>query len=528
MVKMKKFRGNLYEGILLCSILLAAFVVYYNHWKFELPLHPNVDENITVYAVRNLVKGDKCLLIKNFNYPHIAFYWGALWCKIVSFFKDAFDMVLVLRVVECGFALFTNICIYALIKDVTGSKRWGFIGLLIALFSLYQAQYLYYAGPDAMLYGVANIIFYLGIKIYKEEDIKKVFHRWYPVMAVCIGLAASAKYHGIFLGFYWLIIHVMKKYYKKLQFNLQFVFSCFLIVVTWIVCDFSILVYGKEFIAGIIFNGQHYLQSEIPPLVHTCPFLGYLEVFVLHTYGFWGLFLLLVGVVYLLKKKSYRQFAVPYLAVVILVICVLGKFKLMLGRNLSLIMPCAQIFIVFGLYALEQFISLKYCKFVINVMVFIMVSLNIAALVVTENYSESYQAAEKWIEDNVSEGAAIYLTGYAPFIDNGKYTVVMLDFNDYVNLQEKLGDNDYFISIEYADMRYIQKKDYPILFGNEYVMPQWADTYFKTINKMTKIAQFPGITYEHGWRYRIGYMDGFSYPSSNYFIGPTIEIYENK
>lgn len=125
--------------------------------------------------------------------------------RIASDFIDIKDITLFMRIVECGFGMLCNIFMYFTVKELTGSRRWGYIGLLFALFSLYQAEFLYYAGPDVLLYGMASIIIFLGVKIYKEDDEKKVFFLWYPLIAICIGLAVSSKYHGILFGLYWLI-----------------------------------------------------------------------------------------------------------------------------------------------------------------------------------------------------------------------------------------------------------------------------------------------------------------------------------
>lgn len=515
---------NWREGVLLSLTMGAMFILYFFHWKFCLPLHPNVDENITIRIVQQMLDGNG-VLFRVFNYPHLAFYWGGLWCKIVSLFSHSVDIVLVLRIVECGFALLSNIGIYFSIKELTGSKNWAYAGLLIALCSLYQAQYLYYAGPDVMLYGVANITLYLGVKIYKEEDIQKVFHKWYPLMAVSIGLAMSAKYHGILFGFYWLMIHIVKKYAKSIQYNIRFALSCFFIVVTWLICNISLFFYMNDFFFGIFGISDNYLKNNTPPLVHSCPLLGYLEVFFLHNFGVFGILFSLFGIVYLLKEKNYRKLAFAILAMIILVFLILGNLNLMLGRNLSLIMPFSYLFITFGLYALgQQFAQLRIRVISITLLLLIMVGINIGAIIVSERYDESYQTAEGWIEHNIPENSTIYLKGgsYVPRIDENKYRVEFLDTKD---LPDHLEANEYFIAVEYYESRWIQKKDYPFIFGDEYVKPDWAEMYLNKISKYTEIVSFPGITYEHGWRYRIGYFDIFKYNKNDYYIGPTIEIF---
>ncbi|MDY3909025.1 MAG: glycosyltransferase family 39 protein [Eubacterium sp.] len=504
--------------LLIFFTFVFAFILYYKHWTFELPLHPNIDEKTTINAVRSMLSSDS-YTYSAFNYPHLTFYYGMFWYKLVSAFCTISDLTLFLRAVICGFALISNICIYFAVKRLTGSRKWGYIGLLISIFSLYQMEYLYYSGPDTMLYGCANVVILLGIIIFKEEDSKKSLYKWYPLIAIWIGLATAAKYHGILLGMYWLVIHVVKKNHKQLKANLSFILSCFLIVIAYLVCNISDLLYLKKFISEFFRNFSHYSGGHIG-LEHNFPLIGYLEPFFLYGFGVIGAFLMVLGLVELLKKKENRTIGVVLLVMPVLVFIVLCRYKVVLGRNICLIMPYTYLFLLYGLIALENIIKISQKKIIVNAVVFVMLLANVFAICVSENYDSSYQYAEEYIADNIPSGSVIYVYGfYVPNIDEEKYTLVTDQIPDH------LEENEYYIDVEYQYDRYIQRKDY-LLFKGEYMYPELAERYYAQNENFQELVSFRGITMRTGWRYRIGYFDCFKYKKGDYFIGPTIKIYK--
>ena len=73
-----------------------------------------------------------------------------------------------------------------------------------------------------MIYTIANVILFLGCLIYKDTQEDRVVYVWYPLIAVCIGLATAAKYHGILFGIFWLALHISRKYWKSYRNNFLF------------------------------------------------------------------------------------------------------------------------------------------------------------------------------------------------------------------------------------------------------------------------------------------------------------------
>ena len=224
--------------------LIAGILLFYRHWQFELPLYPNVDEMLSLENIYNLLNqhlytGD-IYVLDFFRYPHLTFYYAAAGARILGKFLSSVETVVLLRYVICGTALLSNLCVYFTVKVMTGSRKWSYIGFLLSVFSLYGYAYLYYTGPDTLLYAVANVLLLLGCVIFRDQNEERVVYLWYPLMAICIGLAMAAKYHGIVFGIFWLALHIRKKYWKSHRNNYLFFMNCIVLALVFCLCNYSL------------------------------------------------------------------------------------------------------------------------------------------------------------------------------------------------------------------------------------------------------------------------------------------------
>lgn len=507
--------------------LLAGLFVFYRHWQFELPYYPNVDEQLSLDCIYNLLNqhiyaGD-IYILDFFRYPHFTFYYAVLGVRILGRFLAGVDTVILIRYVVCGTALLSNVFIYFVIKMMTGSRRWAYIGLVLSVFSLYGYAYLYYTGPDTMIYAVANVILFLGCLIYKDTQADRVVYVWYPLIAVCIGLATAAKYHGILFGIFWLALHIGKKYWKSYRNNFLFFLNCILIVLVFCLCNYSMFFYFRTFVGDNLYNFNHYAWGH-PGIEHNLPLLGYLEAYGLTSYGVVGGILLLLGIYRLGKKKDWRQLSV-FLIMPVFVILFLSRYQIVLGRNLSLVLPFAFLFMVYGLLEVETLLEKNryYHKAAISVAVALMVFFNVETTVNDYRYDLTYTRASRYIEEQIPEGASIYCTAFAPNIDEERYKVVNIG-EDISLLPEALGQEEYFVDVEYATGYFSQSKDYLVRQGGD-MYPDLKSAYEERVGGYTLQQSYEGITYGKEWKYRIGYADMLRYSPDEYYLGPTILIY---
>lgn len=510
------------------ATLIAGLFVFYRHWQFELPDYPNVDEQLSLDCIYNLLDqhlyaGD-IYILDFFRYPHFMFYYAALGVRILSRFISGVDTVVLIRYVVCGTAVLSNIFVYFVVKMMTGSRRWAYIGLVLSVFSLYGYAYLYYTGPDTLLYAVANVILFLGCMIYQDTKPDRVVYVWYPLIAICIGIAAATKYHGILFGVFWLALHISKKYWKSYRNNFLFFLNCILIVLVFCVCNYSMFFYFRTFVGDNLYNFNHYAWGH-PGIEHNLPLLGYLEAYGLTSYGIVGGVLFLLGIWRLAyRKKDWRQIIV-FMIMPLVIILFLSRYQIVLGRNLSLILPITFLFMVYGLAEAEDLLkkSRFYRKSAITAAIALMVIFNIETAVNDYRYDLTYTQAAEYIETQIPEGASIYCTSFAPNIDADRYTVIDIG-EDISLLPETLSEMEYYVDVEYATGYFNQSKDYLVRKGKD-MYPELKAAYAAKSGGYALKQSYQGITYGKEWKYRIGYADIFRYKPGAYYVGPTIMIY---
>lgn len=510
--------------------LLAGLFLFYRHWQFELPLYPNVDEQLSLDCIYNLLNqhiyaGD-IYVLDFFRYPHLTFYYAVAGVRILGRFLSGTDTVILLRYVICGTALLSNVCIYFAVKVMTGERKWGYAGLVLSVFSLYGYAYLYYTGPDTMIYAAANVILLLGCLIYRDVQEDRVVYLWYPLLAICIGLAAAAKYHGILFGLFWLALHIKKKYWKKHRNNFLFFLNCIVLACVFCLCNYSMFFHFKTFVWDNLYNLNHYAWGH-PGIEHNMSLLGYVEAYVLTGYGAAGGVLLLLGIFYLIRKKE-RQQAVVFMIMPVFVILFLSRYQIMLGRNLSLVVPFGILMMVYGLMEGKRLMG-KFRldrKGVIPGILILMIVCNAVTVVNSGRYDLTYTQAAAYIATQIPEGSTIYCTSFAPVIDEERYAVIDIG-EDMTQLPDMLRVGEYYVDTQYATGYFTQRKDYLVMQG-EYMYPDRKELYERKTGGYTQLQEYTGISYGGEWKYRIGYLDLFRYSPDRYYTGPTIVIYGNE
>lgn len=532
----KKFQEKAGMAAAVAGTLIAGILLFYRHWQFELPLYPNVDEMLSLENIYNLLNqhlytGD-IYVLDFFRYPHLTFYYAAAGARILGKFLSGVETVVLLRYVICGTALLSNLCVYFTVKVMTGSRKWSYIGFLLSVFSLYGYAYLYYTGPDTLLYAVANVLLLLGCVIFRDQNEERVVYLWYPLMAICIGLAMAAKYHGIVFGIFWLALHIRKKYWKSHRNNYLFFMNCIVLALVFCLCNYSLFFYFRTFIGDNLYNLNHYAWGH-PGIEHNLPFLGYLEAFWFTNYGAVGGIFLLLGIVHLIRKKDWAQVAV-FMLMPVCILLLLSKYQIVLGRNMSLVLPFAFLFMTYGLLETEKFLNTYFFhkgkagqKFtaagIVTGAVVLMVIGNVMVVCNNYRYGLTYTQASADIADLLPKGAKVYCTSYAPLMDADQYEIVDIG-EDISLLPDQLASGEYYIDVQYATGYFTQRKDYLICQGED-MYPDKKAAYEEKLRGYVTVKNYPGISYGGEWKYRIGYLDIFRYAKEAYYVGPSIVIY---
>ena len=536
----KKIQEKAVMAAAVMGTLLAGIILFYRHWQFELPLYPNVDEMLSLQNIYDLLNqhlytGD-IYVLDFFRYPHLTFYYAAIGARILGKFLSGVDTVILLRYVVCGTALLSNVCVYFTVKIMTGSRRWAYTGFLLSVFSLYGYAYLFYTGPDTLLYAVANVLLLLGCVIYRDQDEERVVYLWYPLMAICIGLAMAAKYHGIVFGIFWLALHIRKKYWKSHRNNYLFFIDCIVLALVFCLCNYSLFFHFKTFIGDNLYNLNHYAWGH-PGIEHNLPLLGYLEAFGFTNYGAVGGILLFLGIVYLIRHKDWAQ-AVVFLLMPVCILLLLSKYQIVLGRNMSLVLPFAFLFMTYGLMEVERLVDVclihkgnaekkEQKRFtaagIVTVVVALMVIGNVVVVCNNYRYGLTYTQVSADMAKMIPAGAKVYCTSYAPVMDADQYEIVDIG-EDIALLPDRLATGESYIDVQYATGYFAQRKDYLICQGQD-MYPDKKAAYEKKLRGYKVVKDYPGISYGGEWKYRVGYLDVFRYMPGEYYVGPRIVVY---
>ncbi len=511
--------------------LIAGLLLFYRHWQFELPLYPNVDEQLSLDCIfellnQHLYAGDVYVL-DFFRYPHLTFYYAVIGVRILGKLLSGADTVVLLRYVVCGTAVLSNVFIYFSIKIMTGSRKFGYLGFLLSLFSLYGYSYLFYTGPDTLMYAVANVIMLLGCLIFKDRDEERAVYLWYPLLAVCIGLAMAAKYHGIVFGVFWLGLHIGKKYWKRHRNNYLFFLNCIVLALVFVVCNYSLFFHFKTFVWDNLYNLNHYAWGH-PGIEHNLPLLGYLEAYAFSSYGIFGALPLLLGLVYLIRKRAWGELVI-FSLMPLIILLLLSKYSIVLGRNMSLVLPFAFLFMTYGLMEAERFFEKmlagqRFSEKAAEVIAAVLVLCNIVTVLGNYRYDLTYNDAADYIAVNIPAGARFYCTSYMPVMDTQKYEIVEIG-EDISLLPEQLSENEYYIDVEYATGYFSQKKDYLLFQGGD-MYPDKKAAYDQKTGNYAVVGIWRGISYGGEWKYRVGYFDLFTKSPKAFYVGPTITIYK--
>ena len=278
----------------------------------------------------------------------------------------------------------------------------------------------------------------------------------------------AAKYHGIVFGVFWLALHIGKKYWKRHRNNYLFFLDCIVLALVFVVCNYSLFFHFKTFVWDNLYNLNHYAWGH-PGIEHNLPLLGYLEAYAFSSYGIFGALLLLIGLVHLARNKAWGELVI-FSLMPLVILLLLSKYSIVLGRNMSLVLPFAFLFMAYGLMEAQGFCEKMWRRQFAGrtadalngssvVVVAILVLCNVITVLGNYRYDLTYNQAAAYIEKNIPAGAKIYCTDYRPVIDAQKYEIVEIG-EDISLLPEKLSENEYYMDVEYATGYFSQQKDY--------------------------------------------------------------------
>jgi hypothetical protein len=209
------------------------------------------------------------------------------------------------------------------------------------------------------------------------------------------------------------------------------------------------------------------------------------------------------------------------LLTVILMIAFLGRYKIALERNISMIMPFFALGVCSGVHYLRE-----NCKKITLSIIIMAISLNVIIYTVYSARESNLVKAEKWIDENIKRESTIYTTRYSPYINKEYYhNIFEKNFFDIHLARE----NEFFAvsSLQYERYYLLDESRYP----SNFIYPDKKKKCDDFFNSLHLVKKFPGIL-TFGWGKN---MDGSLYYKliRNIFISDvslfeTVDIYTYK
>lgn len=535
----KKFTKNERIVFILSSIISVSYLyTMVRYLKMGTPYYLHPDEPIVTSRVLSMFSNNT-LELSYFKYPGLSFYYGLICLKIISKLFENVGSAYVIRLIYTGTALVSNIFIYFTLNKLFKNRIISCIGFTLALTSLYISQWLYYAGPDVLLYAFGNIVAYLVISLTLSDDDNKNLYLYYPLFAIAIGLATAVKYHGILLYILLLYVHIAKKYYKSYKFNYLLLLTTVPIPLIFVACNPYMFADFKKFMDHILFNFAHYSGSHTG-LDDPMPVITYVDVFFRYSFGVPGVAFTLLGLAYFIKRREYKiLFAL--LSLPVLTIFILGRYALSLPRNIAFCLPFSYVLCAAGFAATEQWIKAhgkKICKanrygYTIPILILIFMTVpHILILNHISGFKDSRDAARDYIAENIPEGSTIYIPHVTDIKDgNGDYYMPGINYDKY-NITTDRGDlttGDYAVDSSAIWQRYYQTNHF--LLGGKSLYPEQLKNQQEAVQNYEPLASFLSFysIYEQRFTKSEVYdLRVLGFDNDDYYFGPSVDIYRCK
>ncbi|MFP3154154.1 hypothetical protein LQZ18_06910 [Lachnospiraceae bacterium ZAX-1] len=525
--KIEKLKSGIQQQnniVIWCVFLvavMAAMWVYYTYLKKDLPNYPPMDEEIVALRAFDLFRG-KNIVLNYFKYPSLSIYVGKglfhLLNPIIAITETNYTYIL--RGAFTFFALISYVFVFLGVKKLENSKGTALLSALFGIFSLFQFCFLYYVGPDLLMVFFANGLFLSAVYMFKCNDADKNMKCYIPIFCILCGLAMSVKYNAVLAGILLVCVFCQKKYYKNIKYIYDTFRNLILIVLTFVVVNFSVFFHFETFIEDFKWNFTHYQTGHVGA---DCinPVMEYTKLFFVGSYGFIGGILVICGAAWLFYSKKYSEFI--FLSILPLItILIQGKYKIMFPRNNTLIMVYSYCFMSMSLPLFEKLLirlKAKYkadkgipsaCGYSIHVVI---IFINICILLGYSNLKNNYLVeSENWINENIPVGSTIYLQTfadiYAPKLDQSKYNIIYN--SDVFSIPENIDENVYVVFDSSNMERYLKREEGLLGYkANKYYEPDNRERYLAFVSKLELVHKIGEVAAPQWGSFEILYTNLF-------------------
>ena len=125
---------------------------------------------------------------------------------------------------------------------------------------------------------------------------------------------------------------------------------------------------------------------------------------------------------YLIRKRAWGELVI-FSLMPLIILLLLSKYSIVLGRNMSLVLPFAFLFMTYGLMEAERFFEKmlagqRFSEKAAEVIAAVLVLCNIVTVLGNYRYDLTYNDAADYIAVNIPAGARFYCTSYMPVMED--------------------------------------------------------------------------------------------------------------
>ena len=402
-------------------LLVVIFIVAFLSRFLYCFQYLNTDEYVTFWDAMKFIR-EKTFISHHTVYPPFYSYLATItigcWALILRvlgivpsvssissfYYMHSITAIFPARVLSLMYGMGSIICVY-----MTGARFFSkHIGLCAAAFialSTVHAESSALGLPDMQMSFFATLSLYFALQAYESPSICA-----YALSGLCVGLAATSKYNGVFSAFSIIVVHVLHLHHNRCLWNpLKWVWSkvgiaTLLCIGGFFVCSMGLLISPALYIESIA-SASAKMSSGMLGAYQGIPYLAFVNLF-FHHERIWAIlfFCGLASVLY-----QYRQKNLILICSIILSFVLLGRWKIQYLKYFLFISSAVALIAGQLLVSVLRRISRPTLRAALCCLIFAIPVYQIATGACYQVMRDNRTRAAAWVNRNVSEGAHIML-----------------------------------------------------------------------------------------------------------------------
>lgn len=482
------------SAVALAAVLASAFAIRYQGISFGLPILVHPDEAAIADPARRIATTGN-LNPHTFLYPSLVIYAQALAYRVRYAVSDAptmsemreEDLYRAGRTLTVAFAVATILATYLLALEMAGPIAGIVAAIVTSVSELHVANSLPITTdmPMALLVVLAS---WFGLRIHTRG----ARMRDYVSAGLCAGLAASAKYNGVFAVLPILVAHLVTvPLSRRVLFDRRLVAAAAASVLGFFVATPYAIVDREPFFAFLRLQREAYSLGH-PGAEQSGNSYGFYAAAMLHRFGAGGLAAAALGTGMLAYRRP-RILAI-FLAFPAALFLFMGAYPVRFDRNIVSLVSFAAIAAGYALAVVVDQVRTARARTMEKAAAWAVCALIVGTLASGSigqwERSRAYTRlvtlpntrwlAKVWIDENLPAGARIAREFYTPPIDAKKFRVDEVGYWGLIRTPQ-LERYDYLIASSDDFARFVDH-------ANRY--PEQAAAYYRIFDRYELVKQF--------------------------------------